>query len=135
MAEILLALLILLIAILTMVGYTVTIHRAAKEGKHQALATVQARALLERVRDYPPMFMQANDPAGYTETRTEYLLDTETDTSKNEAGQRAAATFELEARANPITNDIYGLVVTARWDDDGRTRNVVLESRMKRPYR
>ena len=43
--EILISLLILLVAILTMVGFTVLIHRSATESRRQAIASVEARSL------------------------------------------------------------------------------------------
>ncbi len=128
--EVIIAFLILLIAILTMVGYTAMIHRSASESKHQAQASMEARSLLERVRDFPPLFEQAlNDPDGYQETKIEYLLDDEDDPTKNEVGRKAAATFRLQARVFPITDEMYRIVVTGVWDDDGRQRRVTLESR------
>jgi Tfp pilus assembly protein PilV len=133
--EILVAFVILLIAVLTMVGYTTTIHRAARESKREAVATMEARSLLERIRDYPPMFLDAASPAGYTETKTEYLLDTEAIAEDNELGQQSAAQFQVEGRAQHISGEIYGIVVTVRWDEDGRQRKVVLESRLMRQDR
>lgn len=133
--EILIAFLILLVAVLTLVGYTATIHRAAAESKHQALASMEARALIERIRDFPPMFEQAATPAGYTETKTEYLLDGEADARDNEVGRQSAAEFQLTGRANHVIDDIYRLTVQATWDDDGRARQVTLETRMVRQRR
>ena len=132
--EILIAFTILLIAMLTLVGYTTTIHRAASESKRQAIASAEARTLMERIRDFPPLFEDAASASGYTETQTEYLLDTETNSQDNESGNKSAAEFLLEARATHLSGAIYRIVVTATWDEDGRQRQVVLESRMDRLY-
>lgn len=131
--EVLIASFILLVSVLTMVAYTVMIHRASIEGKRQATASMEARALLERVKDYPPMFEQASTAAGYTETKAEYLLDGEVDPHKNEAGHRSAAQFQMEARVRHLASDIYAVTVTSTWLEDGRPRQVVLESRAVRP--
>lgn len=133
--EILVAFLILLVAVLTMVGYTTMIHRAASEAKRQAVATMEARSLLERARDYTPIFLYAASPLGYQETKTEYLLDGEVAAEDNEVGRKSAAQYQMDARAQHISGTIYGIVVTATWLEDGRQRQVVLESRMHRPDR
>ena len=133
--EILVSFGILLIAILTLVGYTTTIHRAAKEGKRQALASAEARTLVEKIRDYPVIFEQAATPAGYTETRTEYLLDGESNPEDNEVGREAATNFLLLAKAEHVIGEIYAVVVTVEWEEEGRLRQVKLENRMERMYR
>lgn len=117
-------------AVFTMVGYTALVHRAASEGKHQALASVVARNLLERVRDHHPFFEQAlNDPDGYREVHIEALLTEEFDGRTAEVDRKAAAEIQLTAKVEPVTDRIYRLVVTAHWTEDGRPRQVVLESR------
>lgn len=116
-----------------MVGYTTMIHRASVESKRQAVATMEARALLERARDYTPIFLYAVSPGGYDEARSEYLLDTESVAEDNEVGQRSAAQYLLNARAAHVIGNIYSIVVRATWQEDGRQRQVVLESRMTRP--
>lgn len=132
--EVIIAFGILLVAVLTMFGYVATIHRAASESKHQALASMEARALVERIRDFPPMFLQAaTDPAGYTETRQEYLLEGEVDARDNEVGRQGATQYELVGRAAHVREDIYRLTVRASWEEEGRVRQVVLETRMVRP--
>jgi hypothetical protein len=128
--EVIVAFLILLIAVLTMVGYTTTIHKAATEGKRQALASMEARSMLERIRDFPNAFDQANTPEGLSETHAEVLLDGEADASKNEAGHQSAAQFHLLGKVHQESGEVYAIVVTAQWDEDGRHRQVVLESRM-----
>lgn len=131
--EILIAFSILLVAVLTMVGYVTTIHRASNESKRQAVASVEARALLEQVRDSKTDFEQAASSSGLQATRTQYLVDTEADDSKNEKGHKAAAVFQLDARAAYLSGDFYSLVVRADWQENGRQRKVVLESRALRP--
>jgi type IV pilus modification protein PilV len=130
--EVLVAFLVLLVAVLTLVGYTTTIHRAAKEGKRQALASMEARSMLERIRDAPSAFAQAVTPEGLSETKLEYLLDSESDETKNEAGRMAAAQFRVLGRAEQVAGEIYRVVVAVQWAEDGRERQVVLESRMVR---
>ncbi len=130
--ELLVAFMVLLVAVLTVVGYTTTVHRAANEGKRQALASVEARAMLERIRDFPDAFDKAASPAGLTDERDEYLLDDEADASKNEVGKKDAARFRLLGRVAPISGEVYSVVVTAEWSEDRRPRKVVLESRMIR---
>jgi type IV pilus modification protein PilV len=132
LVEILIAFLILLVAVLTMVGYTTTIHKAASEGKRQALASMEARSMLERIRDFPGAFDQANTPAGLTDTKAEYLLEGEADTTKNEAGRKSAAQFHLTGKVRQVEGEVFAVAVTAEWDEDGRHRQVVLESRMVR---
>lgn len=131
--EVLIASFILVVSVLTMVGYTVMVHRASIESKRQALASMESRALLERVKDFEPLFEQAASATGFQELKTEYLLDGEADTLKNEAGNRAAAQFTMQARARHIAGDIYAVTVTSTWQEDGRDRRVVLESRTIRP--
>ena len=131
--EVLLALAILAVAVLTLVGYTVTIHRSAREGKRQGIASYEARSALELLRQSKPDFEAALTATGYTDTKMEFLLDGETDSSQNEIGRKAAATFEVLGRAELVANDTYRLVVTVSWDDDGRAREVVLESRTLDP--
>ena len=113
-----------------MVGYTGTIHRAAHEGKRQAMASVEARSMLERIRDYPVAFKQALLPEGLEDTRSEYLLSGESDESDNEQGRMSAASFHLVGKAALISGNVYSVVVSAEWTEDGRERKVVLESRM-----
>ncbi len=113
-----------------MVGYTALVHRTATEGKRQALASVVARNLLERVRDHQPLFEQAlNDADGYLEVHTEDLLSEADDGRLAEAERKAATEIRLTAKAEPVNDRIYRLVVTAEWSEDGRPRRVVLESR------
>jgi Tfp pilus assembly protein PilV len=131
--EVLIAFLILLIAVLTMVGYTATIHRAASESRNQALASMEARSLLERTRDFAPVFEAAAETGGYTETKTEYLLGDEESPEDNEEGRRAAMSFTMTSRTEHVAGDIYRIEVTATWEEQGRVRTVVLESRGVRP--
>ncbi len=131
--EVLIAAALLLITILTMVGYIVTVHRAATEGKRQALASMEARTMLERAKGWEPLFEAACQPGGWSETKTEYLLDGEAAAEDNEKGQKSAAEFRLRVTARHIAGDIYSLTVTSSWDEDGRPREVILESRAVRP--
>lgn len=131
--ELLVAFLILLVAVLTVAGYTTTVHRAANEGKRQALASVEARAMMERIRDFPDAFDKASSVDGLTDVRAEYLLEGEADATKNEAGKKDAAQFRLLGRVAPVSGEVYSVVVTAEWAEDRRPRKVTLESRMVRP--
>ena len=135
LAEVILALGVLAVGILTLVGYMTTIHRAAREGKNQAMATMHARSILERVRDSATEFALAATPAGYTQTRNEVLLAGEAAPENNEETRRGATVFNCTARAQTITTDIYSIVVDVRWAEQGRERKVVLESRATRPPR
>lgn len=128
--EVLVAFLILLTAVLTLVGYTTTVYRASSEGKRQALASIEARSMLERIRDFPDAFEQASQPGGLSETRSEYLLDGEADATKNETGRKSSAQFEVIGTVIPLHGEVHQVVVTVNWQDDGRPRQVVLESRM-----
>ena len=130
--EILISLLILLVAILTMVGFTVLIHRSATESRRQAIASVEARSLLERTRDSTPIF-DAALAGGYTELTSEALLSGEVDSEDNEVGNQSSARFRLEARATHVSGEIYNVVVQAFWTEDGRDRSVVMESLATRP--
>ena len=130
--EILISLLILLVAILTMVGFTVLIHRSATESRRQAIASVEARSLLERTRDSVMLFDAALS-GGYTELTSEALLSGEALAEDNELGNQSSARFRLEARASHLSGEIYSVVVTAIWTEDGRERRVVMESRSLRP--
>lgn len=135
LVEVLLAFLILLIAVLVLVGYATTVHRAAKDGKRQALASMEARSMLETIRDYQVAFDQAATPAGLSDTKAEYLLDAESDASKNEAGRMAAAQFHILGKVEPLSGDVYRVIVTVNWQEDGRPREVVVESRLVPPSR
>lgn len=130
--EILISLLILLVAILTMVGFTVLIHRSATESRRQAIASVEARSLLERARDSTLIFDAALS-GGYTELTSEALLSGEVDSEDNEQGNQSSARFRLEARASHVSGEIYNVVVEAFWTEDGRDRRVVMESLATRP--
>ena len=130
--EILISLLILLVAILTMVGFTVLIHRSATESRRQAIASVEARSLLERTRDSTLIFDAALS-GGYTELTSEALLSGEVDSEDNEQGNQSSARFRLEARASHVSGEIYNVVVEAFWTEDGRDRRVVMESLATRP--
>lgn len=127
--EVLVAFGILLVAVLTLVGYTTTVHRAAREGKRQSLASVEARTMLERIRDFPEAFERASQPGGLTEIRSEYLLEDQADERANEAGRQAAAQFTITGVVTPLHEEICKVVVTVSWHEDGRPRQVVLESR------
>lgn len=133
LVEVLIAAALLLITILTMVGYIVTVHRAANEGKRQALASMEARTLMERAKGWSPLFEAACQPNGWSETKTEYLLSGEAAAEDNELGHKSAATFRLQVKARHIAGDIYSLTVSSSWDEDGRPREVILESRTIRP--
>jgi Tfp pilus assembly protein PilE len=133
LSEIIVALGVLAIGILTVVGYITTIHRAAREGKNQAMATMHARSILEKVRDSNPEFQQALTPAGYQVTREEVLLEGEELEANNEAGRRSPTVFQCQARATHLASDIYSVVVRVNWQEHGRPREVVLESRAQRP--
>lgn len=128
--EVLVAFLILLTAVLTLVGYTTTVYRASNEGKRQALASIEARSMLERIRDFPDAFEQASKPGGLLETRSEYLLDGEADLTKNEAKRKSAAQFRVNGIVTPVHGEVHKIVVTVEWVEDGRPRKVALESRM-----
>lgn len=132
--EIMIAFVILTVAVLTMVGYTALIHQAANEGKRQAIASMEAKSVMEQLKDSAPDFAEAAD-GGYVTERVEYLLDEEVDPTQNEVGSKSAARYAIVARAEHIAGDIYGLVVTASWSEDGRPRTVVLETRTIRPGR
>ena len=133
--EILIAFTILIVAVLTMVGYTVMIHRTSVDAKRQAIASTEARAALELIRDSASDFEQAASSSGFSRVETEYLLDTEVDPALNEQGTKSAAQFVVEGRAHHLSGDIYGLTVRVEWEEDGRDRHVVIESRGVRPGR
>lgn len=135
LVEIMIAFLVLLIAVLVLVGYATTVHRAAKDGKRQALASMEARSMLETIRDYGAAFDQAATPDGLTDTKSEYLLDGEADSSKNEAGRMAAAEFHILGRVEPLSGEVHRVTVTVEWQEDGRPRKIELESRAIRPNR
>ena len=135
LVEVPVAFVILVVAVLTIAGFTALIHRAAHEGKRQALASIEAKSVLEQLKDSRVEFEAAASAGGYTIDKSEYLLNGEADPSKNEAGTISAAQFRITGRATHIAGDIYGLTVTASWDEDGRPRRVVIESRTVRPGR
>ena len=116
-----------------MVGFTVLIHRSATESRRQAIASAEARSLLERTRDSAMLFDAALSSSGYTELTVESLLTGEALSEDNEEGNQSSARFRLEARATPVSGEIYNLVVSAYWEEDGRPRRVVMESRGTRP--
>lgn len=128
--EVLIAFLLLLVTVLTLVGYTTTVHRASHEGKRQALASFEARSMLERIRDFPGAFEQAQKPGGLSEVKSEYLLTGETEAEDNEDGRKSAAQFRINGTARLIEGEVYQIVVTVEWDEDKRPRKLVLESRM-----
>ncbi len=134
LTEVLIALSLLLVAILTMVGYITSIHRASREAKHQAVASMYARSALEQLRDSQADFEAAGEPQGLTFTRSEVLLDGEAAAENNEVGRQAATEFTVLSRTEPISGSIYSMVVQVRWEESGREREVVLESRGQRPF-
>ena len=135
LVEVLIAFAILLIAVLVMVGYATTVHRAAKFGKRQALASMEARTMLETIRDYPVAFAQAATSEGLTDSKAEYLLDTEAEAGKNEADRMSAAQFQVLGRVEPLSGEVHRVVVRVEWQEDGHPRQVVLESRAIAPNR
>ncbi len=133
LAEVMVAATILLVAVLTMVGYTATIARAARESKSQALASMYARSLLERIRDSRPEFDAAGVGPGIVVDQDEVLLTGEALAGHDEVGREGATRFELVGQTRVLTAGIYSLVVTVSWMESGRTRRVILESRAPRP--
>jgi type II secretory pathway component PulJ len=131
--EVMISFTILLVAVLTLVGYTSMIHRASSESKHQAIATIEARSMLERIRDDRSTFEQAETPEGLEETKVERLLSGEVDAEDNEVGHEGAMEFQLIGRVTPVAGDFYAVVVRASWEEKGRIRQATLESRMIRP--
>lgn len=132
LAEVLVALGVLLIAILTMIGYIATVHRAAREGKHQAIASVYARSMLEQLRDSGDDFETAHN-GGLVVTRSEVLLDGEAAPEDNEVGRKGATEYTVEGKTALVSGSIYSLVVNVSWEESGRQRQVVLESLGQRP--
>lgn len=134
LAEVMVAAVVLLVAILTMVGYTATIARAARESKSQALASMYARTLIEQIRDSQEDFDLASSAAGMVVDQEEVLLSGEALPDHDEVGREGATQFQLVARATPLTDSISSLVVTVTWSESGRVRTLILESRAPRPF-
>lgn len=132
LAEVMIASVVLLVAILTMVGYTVAMARTARESKSQALASMYARTVLERMRDSRADFDMAHS-TGLSLTEVEVQLTGEAIAGDDEVGREGAIHFEIEGRALPLSAGIFSLVVRVNWQESGRTRTLVLESRAPRP--
>lgn len=140
LAEVILALGVFAIGVLALIAYLVTTHRAAKESKHQAIATMFARTLLEKTRDSADRFKQATAAGGYTEDFQEQLLKDESGTAPDDDEQTRIGklTFTGHIIATPTastlpSDGIYSLVVKVQWQEQGRNREAILESRTLKP--
>lgn len=124
MAEVLVALGVAAVTILTLAGYIVSIHRAAEEGEGQALASIIARSILEEVRSNQALFDTVVGGT-YSITQNEVLHP--------EEDQRTPRVFFVEVRGTLPSPELMDAVVQVDWREGQRNRKVILQSRFPRP--
>jgi Tfp pilus assembly protein PilV len=121
--EILIALAVAAVALLTLVLFIGVIHRASREGKSQATASTIARSHLERLRADTEFFneVKANNP--WEADKTEVL-------SANQSSRMSATSFHIRVGLTPMaSNDRYQEAeVLVTWTEQGRERKVRLVS-------
>jgi Tfp pilus assembly protein PilV len=121
--EILIALAVAAVALLTLVLFVGVIHRASREGKSQAAASTLARSHLEKLRANTEFFeeVKANNP---------WEIDTTEVLSQDQSTRMAATSFHLRIQLTPMaSNDRYEEAeVLVTWQEQGRERRVELTS-------
>jgi prepilin-type N-terminal cleavage/methylation domain-containing protein len=127
--EILIALAVAAVALLTLVLFVGVIHRASREGKSQATASTIARTHLERMRSDPAFFKTVLLNTPWTDQVSE-------DLTPEERAQRAALNFQVSVSIDPLpSNDRYFEgKVQVTWAEEGRERRVRLESYLPDPH-
>ncbi len=130
LAEILIAVAVASVALLTMVLFTSVIHRAAREGKSQATASTLARTELERLRADPQYLRRVQDEAPFTVERTEVI-------DSSQRGRLAPTVFTVEITLTPLSSNDHFLesTVLVHWNESHRQRQVSLHSYLPDPFK
>lgn len=124
LAEIMIALGVASIALLTLIMFVSMIYRAAREGKSQAAASSLARKSLERLRTDGEYFKEAASEEGLTAIE-EFTVDPGT----------GAVNFTVVTHCTPIEDTderYYDAAVNVSWEE-GRDREVHLQTVLPRP--
>lgn len=126
LGEIIVALGVASIALLTLAVFVSTIHRAVHEGKSQAAASTVARKVLERLRSDRDFFYTVRTaPGEYTEDQLYW-----------EADEIVPVRYHVEARLQDLAGapaGYYDAWVTVSWLEEHRRREVVLETFLPQP--
>lgn len=130
LAEILIAVAVASVTLLTLVLFTSVIHRAAREGKSQAAASTMARTELERLRMDADFLTQVRDSGGLSLERTE-LLDA------SQEGRVSPTVFTINIDLTPLSGSDRFLEAGVRvtWTEHYRQREVQLHSYLNDPTR
>ena len=126
LGEIIVALGIASLAILTLAVYVSTVHRAAAEGKSQAGASTLARRVMERLRSDRAWFLAVQAaPEGFDEDQMVWQPD-----------EVVPVRYRVETRLQPLASAPQGYLdatVTVTWLENHRQRRVVLETYLTAP--
>jgi Tfp pilus assembly protein PilV len=122
LGEVIVALGVASVALLTLAVFLSTMHRALHEGKSEASASTIAQRVLERMRSDPGYYRAVTaQEQGFTQ-----LFWT--------PGQEEAVRYTVLASATPLANARYAdVTVTVRWVEERRERRVELETYLPVP--
>ncbi len=124
LGEVIMAIALASIALLTLTLFTSVIHRINREGKQQALASTFARQGLERFRSDPDFQRQVVSNLPYTYTEQEQLPTAQ-------AGNHTPTTFTVTIYASPLSGTqgrYYTTKVIVSWEDGKKKRQVQLDT-------
>jgi len=124
LAEVMIALGVASIALLTLIMFVSMIYRAARDGKSQAAASTLARKSLERLRTDDEYFREAASEDGITAVE-EFSVDPGTGVVNFTVVTRCTAIQHTEER-------YYDAAVNVSWKED-RDREVRLNTVLPRP--
>lgn len=126
LAEIVVAIGVASIALLTLAVFVSTIHRAVREGKSQAAASIVARRVIERLRSDREYFHAVRTaPGEYTEDQLYW-----------EADEIVPMRYHVECRVQDLAGapaGYYDAWVTVWWLEEHRRRELVLETYLPQP--
>ncbi|MBI3925758.1 MAG: prepilin-type N-terminal cleavage/methylation domain-containing protein [Armatimonadetes bacterium] len=129
LAEVVIAVAVAAVALLTLVLFTSMIHRVAREGKSQAAASTLAREAVERLRTDSEYFDQAlaENPL---EFEREQLI------GQSQQGKIAPTRFQVSVELEPMEgsgNRFFKTSVRVEWTEEHRDREVLLETYLPVP--
>lgn len=120
LAELVMALGLASLSVLSMVAYFGGMHKAAAEGHSQASATTVAVEVLERMGSDAAFLAQVTSTPSWTVTEP----------TREGDGRREARTFRVRVTQAPLDGErrYVDAVVRVDWREGGRTREIVLET-------
>lgn len=126
LAEIVVAIGVASIAVMSLAVFVSTIYRAVHEGKSRAAAATVARRVIERLRSDREYFQSVRTaPGEYTEDQLFW-----------EADDVLPVRYHVEARVVDLAGAPAGYFdasVTVWWDEERRRREVTLETYLPQP--